>query len=398
MIEPTDRNFNLWKLLVVLAHRRKFIISFVLICTVGAVVTAFLLPRWYRAKTSILPSQQEQQLGLSGTFAQFTMSSAGFELPIMATPSDVYATMLKSETVARAVIDVLKLQEYLKEPSSQKCILTLKDRAKIGVTGEGVIELYFQDRNPQMAARIANEYITQLDRLNRRVRVEKATSDKEFIQNRLDTTKVLLDSARVRLRDFQTSVGAVDLEKQRDLAIDAAVELKTKLALAEAEYAAKRRLYSENHPDVGRLSVEVSELKRQVEVLEQGNGRSSYLNLPLAQIPGLTIRYSELLAEVTIQEKVYSLLTALHEEARIKEQKDTPTIAVLETAYPPEIKYRPMRTLIVVASFFASLILAVFVSLFADYLENLRRISPSDFELLDQARQKLTGRTGYGEG
>ena len=91
------------------------------------------------------------------------------------------------------------------------------------------------------------------------------------------------------------------------------------------------------------------------------------------------------------------MLTELYEEARIKEQKDTPTISVLETAYPPEIKYKPNRSIIVLATFFASFILAVFISLFADYLENLRRTSPSDFELIDQARKKFTGKTGYSD-
>jgi uncharacterized protein involved in exopolysaccharide biosynthesis len=85
----------------------------------------------------------------------------------------------------------------------------------------------------------------------------------------------------------------------------------------------------------------------------------------------------------------------MYEEARIKEQKDTPTISILETAYPPELKYSPKRTLIVVITFAASLILAIFLALFADYLENLRRTSPADFELLDQARREFTGKHRY---
>ena len=52
---------------------------------------------------------------------------------------------------------------------------------------------------------------------------------------------------------------------------------------------------------------------------------------------------------------------------------------------------------VVMAVFFASLVLAVFISLFADYLENLRRTSPADFELMDQAIKKFTGRTGYSD-
>jgi uncharacterized protein involved in exopolysaccharide biosynthesis len=397
MMEDNNRNFNLWKMLLVLAHRKVFITGFVLVCTLAAVAIALLMPKWYRAKTSILPSQYDQNIGLTGNFAQFTMSSAGFELPIMATPSDVYATMLKSETISRALIEDMSLLDYYGESSVQRCLLYMKEKTKVSVTGEGVIELYFQDKDPEFAARVANAYIKQLDELNREVKAGKAKQDREFIYQRLQNTKALLDSAQARLLRFQSENSAIDLEKQRDMALDAAASLKTQLALTTVSLDVKKNVFSADHPEIQRLELEVTELKRQLETLEKGTGKDSYLNMPLSEIPRLTAEYAELKSEVALQEKVYLLLTELYEEARIKEQKDTPTIAILETAYAPEIKYKPKRSIIVLATFLASLALAVFISLFADYLENLRRTSPSDFELMDQARKKFTGKTGYSD-
>ena len=128
-----------------------------------------------------------------------------------------------------------------------------------------------------------------------------------------------------------------------------------------------------------------------MKVIEEGSGgENSYFDLPLAEIPQLTIRYTQLTTDVALQERIAELLTGLYEEARIKEQKDTPTIAVLETAYPPEIKYRPRRVLIVGLTFACSVALAVFLALFADYLADLRRSSPADFELLNQVRKEIT--------
>jgi len=397
MMEDSRDSFNLWKMLLVIARRKLFIVTFVSICTVGALVIALLLPKWYRAKTSILPSQYDQYMGLSGNFAEFTMSSAGFELPIMATPSDVYATMLKSETVRRAVIDDLGLQDHYGIKSMHKILVFLRDNTDIKVTGEGVVELYYEDKNPEMAAQIANAYIHHLDELNREVRSGKAKSDREFISGRLDRTKANLDSAQAALLRFQQENSTIDLDKQRDLSLDAAAKIKGQLALTRVALDVKKRSYSEDHPEVRRLTLEVEELENQLKNLETGKGKLSYLNLPLDEIPALSVKYADLKSEVGIQEKIYDLLTGMYEEARIKEQKDTPTISVLETAYPPEIKYRPKRGLIVVAAFLASLCLAVLIALFADYLENLRRTSPSDFELMDQVRKKLTGKTGYSD-
>ncbi len=399
MIDDNYRNFNLWKVLLVIARRKLFIISFVMICTIGAVLAALLLPKWYQARASILPSQHEQMGGISGSFNQFAVTSAGFELPLMATPSDVYATMLKSETIGRAVINDLNLNEYLDIKLFHECYLYLQDQTKISVTKAGVVEIYFEDKNPEMSARVANNYVTQLDRLNREVKVGKAKSDREFIFQRLTEAQTKLDDARTTLMNFQLTNKAVDLEKQKDLSLTAASELKTRLAIRLVDLDVKKGLYSKSHSAVRQLELEVNEIKNQMKELEVGSadGESSFLDLPLSKIPELSISYSRLKANVTLCENVFILLTELHEEARIKEQKDTPTISILETAWPPEIKHRPQRSLIVLATFFCSLMLALFIALFADYLENLRRISPDDFELMDQARREITGKSGYSD-
>jgi len=396
-MEDNSRSFNLWKILLVLAHRKVFIIAFVLICTLGALAVSLLLPKWFRAKTSILPPQYDQSLGITGNFAQYSLSSSGFELPIMATPSDVYATMLKSDRVGLMVNEDLGLREHYEQPSDQHCLIYLADKTDIRVTGEGVIELYFEDRDPEMAALVANTYISSLDAVNRQVKTHKARSDREFIHARLEKTKALLDSAKTRLLNFQKENNAVDIEKQRDLTLDAASEIKSRLALTKISLDVKRRIYSADHPEIKRLQVEAEELENQLNILERGSEERSYVNMPLSEIPRLTAEYEQLKAEAALQEKVFSLLTELYEEARIKEQKNTPTISVLETAYPPQIKYKPKRSFIVLAALLTSLALAVFISLFADYLENLRRTSPSDFDLMDQARNRFTGKTGYSD-
>ncbi|MEZ5358016.1 MAG: Wzz/FepE/Etk N-terminal domain-containing protein [Candidatus Zixiibacteriota bacterium] len=384
------RKFNLWTMLLVIARRKVFIISLVAVCTVAAVVVALMLPKWYRAKTSMLPSQHDQLTGLTGNFAQYAMSSAGFDLPMMATASDVYATMLKSETISRAVTDRLNLKEYLKLDSYQKCHNYLRENVDIKVTPEGIVELYCLDKDPQMAADMANEYVRQLDLLNRNVKAAKAKSDREFVFNRLDSTKTILEQARDRLLDFQMTHKAVDLVSQKNLAITAATELKTQLALARVERDVKKKSLSATHPTVVSLDERISQLENQITSLETGTGDDTYLNLPLSEIPALTIKLAQLEADVKLQEEVYSLLTELYEEARIKEQKDTPTIAVLETAYPPDLKYKPKRSIIVAGALFGSLCLAIFIALFADYLENLRRTSPTDFDIMRQARDELS--------
>lgn len=397
-MEEANRSFNLWKMLLVIARRKFFITAFVFLATLIAVITALVLPEWYRAKASILPSQFDQPLGITGNFTQFSLSSAGFELPIMATPSDVYATMLKSETVARQVIEGNRLLDYFNMKSVQKCYLYLMEKTRVKVTGEGIVEIYFEDKDPETAATIANSFINNLDALNRQVKSAKAASDRDFIKSRLEKTESLLDSARINLISFQKRYKAVDLDEQKNVAIIAATELKKQLALTEVNLEVKRKMYSDDHPEVNKLKNEVDQIREQLAEIERGtNQQDSYFSVGLDSMPALTARFAELEADIGIQEKVLALLTGLYEEARIKEQRDTPTISVLEKAYPPEIKYKPKRAIIVAATFSISLVLAIFIALFADYLENLRRTSPADFELVNQVRNEIRGKTGFSD-
>lgn len=391
-MQDMRNTFTIWNLFLAIARHRVFVVGFVVLATVVALVIALILPKWYRAEASILPSTTDQTLGITGNYMQYSLSSTGFELPLMATPSDVYATMLKSSTIGRRVIEDQKLLDYFKIDSWQKCLRYLNDKMDVKVTHEGIVEVYFADKDPQRAADIANSYIHQLDILNREVKAAKARADKEFIQNRLETTRLRLDSARTKLLEFQSKNKTVDIDKQMEVAIATATDLRSRLAQAEIELDLKRRSFSENHNAVQELRREVTELRNKLNMLETGTSDSSFMGLSLAEFPGLSIRLAELRAEVQLHEKVYSLLTSLFEEARIKEQRDTPTIAVLEKAFPPEFKYRPKRAYIVAGTFIGSLVLALLVVLGADYIENLRARSPGDYALMQQAREALHSR------
>ena len=78
----------------------------------------------------------------------------------------------------------------------------------------------------------------------------------------------------------------------------------------------------------------------------------------LARLPGLRTEGARLALDAEIQRRVFTMLTSQLEDARVQEMRDTPTITVLDRARPPEIRTRPKRSLIVLASTMASLLLS----------------------------------------
>jgi tyrosine-protein kinase Etk/Wzc len=390
-MEP--REFNLWKLLEIIALRIRFIITFVLIITAVSIITAFLLPRWYKATTLLLPPKDENlRLGRSSNLEDMISLTSGLVLPIRATPSDVYARILKSRNIAERVIEATNLKNHYGLSSMIEILGKVKDHSDFSVTEEGLLEITFSDRDPKKAAEVTNAFASELDRMNRELYSSRAKITREFISNRLKEVSAELDSARIDLRNFQAQYKAIDLDQQTQLAIESAVNLKVALAENEIDLNLKEKILSPTHPDVIALSRRVDEVKSQISALEYGSGDSSYFNLPVSEVPALKIKLAELTSRLKISETLYEILSEQFEQAKIQEKMDTPTLAILDKAYPPDLPYRPRKTIIVLISAISSLFVAIFLVIFMNYLAGLEKNSPDDYRRASTFLGLLRGR------
>ena len=81
-----------------------------------------------------------------------------------------------------------------------------------------------------------------------------------------------------------------------------------------------------------------------------------------ADIPDLGVQLLRLNREVEIQNTLFIFLTQQYEEAKIQEAKNTPTVQVLDYALIPNIKYKPVRSrLLIIAFAFSSIFSMYFV-------------------------------------
>ena len=81
-----------------------------------------------------------------------------------------------------------------------------------------------------------------------------------------------------------------------------------------------------------------------------------------SEIPDLGVQLLRLKREVEIQNTLFIFLTKQYEEAKIQEAKNTPTVQVLDNALIPNIKYKPVRSrLLIIAFAFSSIFSMYFV-------------------------------------
>lgn len=314
---------------------------FVLLVALIAVGISFLLPKWYRARTTLLPPQE----GTTpyGALASLIESSALGKVGLVATssPSDVYVEILKSRIVREAVIKRFDLQRRFKQENIDLCIKDLNDRYKVGVMQSRAIELSVEDQDPKLAAEIANEFIAQLDTVNIRIQQEKARRTGDFLQGQMAAVGRQLRAADVRLSDYERKHGVFTGSEASGVSGMADL-VSTRLAL-QVRRTWLASYSSEDSPALKAIDAELAAIDQNV-----------------SKLPGLKQEGARLALEVEVQRRVYTLLMAQVEEAHMRAQGSLSTVAVLDPARAPTVHARPRKGIIVAVSAGIALLIAAF--------------------------------------
>jgi len=390
---------NLWDYLaVVIKWRRVIIANFLIVAVIVAVISLFLAP-WYEARTTILPPERESgSLGLSagllGGLGAAFVGGGGMELPAFATLSDVYASMLKSRRVAERVVETNDLMELFETESMTEAVENLGSHLSVNVGKEGIITVAYEDKGPVQAAQVANSFVEQLNIVNQEVNVSKAKSTREFVEERLAQTKEDLKAAEENYKEFQEKHKAISLDDQIRAQIDYAAELEGQLVMAEIKLGVLRKTLSNSHQEVRQQRAHIEEIKKQLRILDKGPvGEKSEevigMKIPFSEAPALGLELARLTRELKVQGTVFELLTQQHEQAKIQENRDTPTVNVLDRAYPPEERIRPARAQLVALAGAISIFITIFAIFFVEYLYKVKRESPETWERISRITASL---------
>ena len=388
--EAEQEKVDIFSYLTVLVSYRRFIfLNLVGVCVIVAIISLFL-SNWYRASTTILPPQRDTlNLGMASSLLGAASGiSSSFSLPLMATPSDVYAVILKSRTVTEVVVEKENLMAAYGIKSKEAAIKELVSRVSVNVTPEGLISLSYEDRDRNRTADVANRFVQELDRVNRETSTSKAKNARVFIEERLAQTQKDLNLAEENLKRFQEENKTLVLDEQMKSAIEKAADLKAEMVSSEIELNVLSKTMSPSHPQIASLRSRVNEIKRQLGVLELGNQEEkpenkTVLDIAFNQVPSLSLQLARLIREVKIQETVFELLTQQYEQYKIEENKDTPTVQILDRAVPPEKRAKPRRAFLVGISGILSLFASTAFVFGQEYVKRSRKRNPEGFKRLD---------------
>ena len=383
---------NLWLFLEALAKRRKMIISLVVLATLVAVIISMTMPAWYEASALLLPPKNVT-MPVAGLSQLHEVASViqGLNLPVMVTPSDLYARMLASRTIAEPIIETFDLSSRYKTTTSYDTYLSLLSHSRFVVESEGLLLIAVEDRDPQMAADLTNAYVAGLESLNQKIASGRARQNREFVQERVAQVSTALDLARADYERFQVENRAVDFDQQTRIAVEEAIDLRVRLSQIDVDLKMSELTLGKDNPELIRKRQRREIVQAELYQLENGRGDSSYFSLPISRVPTLKGQYQVLFSRVQVQEQLYSILLDQLEQAKLSENESLPTVSVLDYARAPEIRSRPQRSRIVGSTFLVTLLITIMLAMVAEYFDRLAEKSPEDFKRASFVINSLLG-------
>jgi capsule polysaccharide export protein KpsE/RkpR len=259
--------------------------------------------------------------------------------------------ILGSNTVQNDLVRKFELQKRYGDRYLADARRDLAKRSSISEDMKsGIISVSVTDRDPQMAARMAQEYVNELNYVVTHINTSSAHRERVFLDQRLQEVKRELESAEQQFSQFASKNGAINIPAQGKAMVEAAATLQGQLIAAESELQGFRQIYTDNNVRVRSLQARVNELRRAIEKIGgKGSGEKTpaqQLYPSLRELPLLGVTYADLLRRTKVEEAIFETLTQEDELAKVEEAREVPSVKVLDAPEVPTRKSFPPRLLI----------------------------------------------------
>lgn len=320
-INNNDNTIDLRKLFSIMREQKKVIIPIIVLCTVIAIVLAFVLPKTYQSNTLVrIKSTNSSMSSIATMIAGVGINVGGVS---SASPEN-YMELMKS----REVLEPIMAQVDMPEEDKEK--LTTEDFIKkyLEITNTNktdLINIAAYGKTPEEAQMIsqsvADNFLTLMTNLNK----EDNSSTLKFLNDRMSIAKEEMETAENKLQAYQQEKGIYSPDDQAKALIDrlsaydkniaqleaqeqansaklqdvtgqleqqnsslleynisdndAIMNLRTAIVNKQVELVGLQQRYTEEHPDVIRAREELAELKKSLdrEIQSAVNSKSATL-------------------------------------------------------------------------------------------------------------------------
>jgi uncharacterized protein involved in exopolysaccharide biosynthesis len=341
--------FSFLDFAIIVAKYKAVLLTAPVAGAIGVLLISLLLPDIYTAAARILPPQPSQSMASAVLTQLGALGGAASGALGIKSSNDLYAGMLKSRSVADAIIQRFKLRELYHADTLVQTRELLQRVTTVSVGRDGIITVEVDDEEPKRAADMANAYVEELERLTERLAVTEAGQRRLFFERQLKQAKDALALAEVELKKTQEDTGLIKLDDQGRAIIEAVAELTAQIAAKEVQIEGMRSFATERNPQLVRAQQELAGLRVQLRKMGVNKVESEGdVLVPTARVPEAGLQFIRKFRDMKYQETMFELLAKQYEIARLDEAKDAQVIQVLDYAVAPDKKSKPRHFLLAV--------------------------------------------------
>ncbi len=350
----TEISYNLLEVVSSLWQWRRKAFILTLSITIGTLIISFFIPDYYTATCTFVPANEERDLfGREGkNNSMYGDEAAVDRATIFASSAPLIDFMVKEFDLPN---------RYGINASTPKGQDRVSRRFlklfKLKKNDHGGIDLSMQDRDPQMAAKMLSAAISKIDGLYK----QATASNKDqmmrtyegAISSKRNELKVIGDSLFLLRKKYSV----FDVGKQGEILSELIVETESQLT----ENIAKLESYKATggRPDsIINITARVKGYAKKLEIINnKSDSMSGSINLNAYNEAREVILFYDSQTK-SINEDIGEIIK---EYSRFKAQANSKasSLIILEPVQLPKIKSYPVRSLLVVAAFFASIVIAL---------------------------------------
>ncbi|KAA0207931.1 MAG: hypothetical protein OZ913_08775 [Ignavibacteriaceae bacterium] len=335
-------------------HKKVFIINTTIAIILSVIVTLFVMDEIFKS-TSLIKSSS-QSTGLGALLGQGVPDIGGLEDlsggiggGASAKELALYENILFSRKVIEQTITRFNLmEEYDYEKLDDAIKFFREEILEVEINKmAGTMDIAVFDKSPEKAKEMNEFLIELLNIVNIDLNVNKAKSNREFIQSRYDLAKVNLTNAEDSLKFYQEIFGvAPDL--QIKATVQAELELEVQIKTEEVKLEVLRKFLSPGEAEIITQEKKIEALYQKLNEIKSTEYGAEDFGLKGA--PDVAMNYLRLTRNLEIQNKILAFLLPLLEQAKIEENRKTPTLLIIDPPSLPDKKAKPKRSIIVILS------------------------------------------------
>lgn len=339
-----DDGISIRPILIVARRAARALILTPLIAAIAAFVTATVWPPTYVATTTLIPPQQKQTATATMLQSIGALSGLAGAATGIRNPSDQYVAFLKSRSVAEKLADQFKLHERYETGYREELFEEIADRTTVTASKDGLIRIDYSDRDPDLAASIANGYVLQLKSMLDNMAITEAQQRSRFYEDQIARARGKLRDTQVAM--YQSGFTEADIKAEPRVVAERFALLSAELTAARVKLQSIRRFSTERSQEYLVANSEVSALENELARIKSSN--------PSEKDGQYIVRYRD----YKYQEALLEMFIKQYELAKIDEAMEGPLVQVVDAAVAPQRPAHPKRTLWVVGAALASLFFA----------------------------------------